>query len=92
MKGVFMMEVKAVHGYFKNGFFHQSGKRVNLPEQRMVIINVLNIPVPAEETFDAPNTDSSQEEKKTAFAALDGILAGHSIDLDKMREERILAK
>ena len=35
---------------------------------------------------------SSQEEKKIAFAALDGILAGHDIDLDKMREERILAK
>lgn len=86
------MEVQAVQGYFKNGFFHQSGKRVNLPEQRMVIVNVLNIPVAAAENLDAPPAKSSQEEKKTAFAALDGILAGHDVDLDTMREERILSK
>lgn len=56
----------------------------------MVIINVLNIPVTDTENSAASN--ASQEEKMQAFAALDGILAGHDVDLDKMREERILAK
>jgi len=38
------------------------------------------------------NQSISGEEKKKAFIALDGILAGHEVDLDKEREERILSK
>ena len=38
------------------------------------------------------NRFSSKQEKKKAFIALDGILAGHEVDLDKEREERILSK
>ena len=30
-----------------------------------------------------------QEEKKKSFAALNGVLKGHTVDLDKEREERI---
>ena len=37
-------------------------------------------------------TPKTREEKREAFMALKGILAGHDIDLDKMREERILGK
>jgi len=40
----------------------------------------------------AINKNISKEEKKNAFFALDGILAGHDVDLDKEREERILSK
>lgn len=45
-----------------------------------------------------PNTTSSlgakvsREEKERAFMALKGILAGHEVDLDKEREERILSR
>ena len=35
---------------------------------------------------------ATQEEKKQAFMALSGILAGHEVDLDKEREERILSR
>lgn len=35
---------------------------------------------------------ASLEEKEKSFLALNGILAGHEVDLDKEREERILAK
>jgi len=38
------------------------------------------------------NTKVSKEEKEQAIMALDGILAGHEIDLDKDRQERILSK
>jgi len=38
------------------------------------------------------NPQVSKEEKQKAFAALDGILAGHDVILEKEREERILAK
>ena len=34
----------------------------------------------------------SQNEKKRSFQALAGILAGHEVDLDKEREERILSR
>ncbi|MCL1878911.1 MAG: type II toxin-antitoxin system RelB/DinJ family antitoxin [Defluviitaleaceae bacterium] len=35
---------------------------------------------------------NSRAEKEDAFIALSGILAGHEVDLDKEREERILSK
>ena len=35
---------------------------------------------------------TTKEEKEKLFMALSGILAGHEIDLDKEREERILSK
>jgi len=38
------------------------------------------------------NAKVSKEEKEQAIMALDGILAGHEIDLDKDRQERILSK
>ena len=34
----------------------------------------------------------SQEDKEMSFHALGGILAGHEVDLDKEREERIMAE
>jgi len=40
----------------------------------------------------AANIDISDEERRKAFNALDGLLAGHEVDLDKEREERILSK
>jgi hypothetical protein len=44
------MEVQAMQGYFDNGVFYQQGRRVKLPEHKMVIVNVLNIPVDVDET------------------------------------------
>ena len=87
------MEVQTMQGYFKDGLFHQDGRRVKLPEQKMVIINVLNIPITTERTK-SENEPAivSQEEKKQAFFALNGILAGHDVDLDTLREERILSR
>jgi len=40
----------------------------------------------------ATNTRISREDKERSFQALGGILAGHEINLDKEREERILSK
>jgi len=37
----------------------------------------------------SPIAASSRDEKEKSFKALDGILAGHEIDLAKEREERI---
>jgi len=34
---------------------------------------------------------ASREEKHQAFMALDGVLAGHEVDLDDARAERILS-
>jgi len=48
------MEVQAMQGYFDNGFFYQQGRRVELPERQLVIVNVLNIPV---DTDEAGKTD-----------------------------------
>jgi len=78
------MEVQAIQGYFKNGLFYKEGKQVVLPEQTMVIVNVLNIPVTSKK--------DTLDDKKQAFIALDGVLAGHDVDLGQMREERILSK
>ena len=36
-------------------------------------------------------TRVTKAEKEQAFMALNGILAGHEVDLDKEREERILS-
>ena len=36
--------------------------------------------------------ETTQDEKKQAYEALRGILAGQDVDLDKMREERIMSK
>ena len=40
----------------------------------------------------APDTKISQNERAKAFAALNGILAGHEVDLDNERAERILSR
>jgi addiction module RelB/DinJ family antitoxin len=39
-----------------------------------------------------PKAKASRADKENAFVALNGILAGHEVDLDKEREERILSK
>ena len=36
------MQVTAYEGYFDNGRFYTSGKEVRIPEQRRVIITILN--------------------------------------------------
>ena len=43
------MQVQAIQGYFDGGFFYQQGRRVSLPERQLVIVNVLDIPVEANE-------------------------------------------
>jgi hypothetical protein len=39
------MQVQAIQGYFDGGVFYQQGQRVSLPERKLVIVNVLDIPV-----------------------------------------------
>ena len=39
-----------------------------------------------------PKFEASRTEKEQAFNAIDGILAGHDIDLDREREGRILSQ
>ena len=39
------MHVQSLQGYFDNGAFFQEGKRVALPERKMAIVNILDIPV-----------------------------------------------
>ena len=46
---------------------------------------------PSESAF-MPDSKVSRDEKEMAFMSLRGILAGYEIDLEKEREERILAK
>ena len=41
--------------------------------------------------FSSIDEKIARDEKEKAFVALNGILAGHEIDLDKEREERILS-
>ena len=40
----------------------------------------------------SPKTSKLSDEKRVAYQELRGILSGHEVDLDKMREERILSK
>jgi len=40
----------------------------------------------------APLVSTSKDEKWAAFMALEGILAGHDVDLEKERGERILSR
>ena len=66
------MEVQAIQGYFDNGYFYQQGRRVPLPERKLVIVNVLSIPVNVDDTlrsdidfwkeFDRIAADSVDEE------------------------------
>ena len=44
------MQVQAIQGYFDNGIFYQHGQRVVLPERKLVIVNVLDLPIDADET------------------------------------------
>ena len=40
----------------------------------------------------SPSAKTSRDEKEKAFSALNGILAGHEVDLDKERAERIQSR
>ena len=44
------MQVTTMQGYFNNGFFYQEGRRVTLPEGKMVIVNILDVPSSTYET------------------------------------------
>lgn len=66
------MQVQALQGYFDGGIFYQQGQRVALPEHKMVIVNVLDIPVDTNKIkkadidfwkeFDEMANESAQEE------------------------------
>ena len=66
------MHVQTLQGYFDNGYFYQLGQQVSLPERQLVIVNVLDIPVSANEIqtsdiefwleFDKLAEESSDEE------------------------------
>ena len=43
------MQVKAIQGYFNDGVFYQQGRQVKLPERQLVIVNILDIPIDADE-------------------------------------------
>ena len=47
------MQVQAIQGYFDDGVFYQNGRRVDLPEHRLMIVNVLDIPVNSFDTREA---------------------------------------
>ncbi len=42
--------VQALQGYFNNGVFYQEGRQVALPERKLVIVNVLDIPIDINES------------------------------------------
>jgi len=42
------MQVQALHGYFDRGLFYHNGERVNIPEKQHVIVNILNMPIDAD--------------------------------------------
>jgi len=46
------MQVQALQGYFDKGVFYQQGDPVALPERKMMIINVLDIPIESEKNLD----------------------------------------
>jgi len=47
------VEVEALQGYFVDDVFYQQGRRTKIPNRKMVVINVLDIPVDIEETIKA---------------------------------------
>lgn len=57
------MQSTAYEGYFSNGRFYTSGKEVQIPEQRRVIITVLN---------DLQTPDSENSRKKEILRNLRG--------------------
>ena len=65
-----------------------------VPDEKMsIIIEMLrgiNNLVVESDTNSKSKRKATREEKRLACLALKGILAGHEVDLDKMREERIL--
>ena len=50
------MQAQAYEGYFDNGFFYTSGKKIRIPERRRVYVTVLDEPI-----TDNENTEAWQE-------------------------------
>jgi len=44
------MQVTAMQGYFDNGVFYHQGRVIALPDRKMVIINVLDMPAEVDVT------------------------------------------
>lgn len=47
------MEVQALQGYFVDDVFYQQGRRTKIPNRKMVVINVLDIPIDTEDSISA---------------------------------------
>ena len=40
------MQVTMLQGYFSNGLFYQEGRRVFLPERKIAIVSIIDLPSP----------------------------------------------
>ena len=38
------MQVQTIQGYFSKGIFYQEGKKADLPENKLLIVNVFDMP------------------------------------------------
>lgn len=54
------MKVQAMQGYFENGVFYQLGHQIKIPNRKMVIINVLDMPINIDETKRKLETDTAR--------------------------------
>ena len=82
-----MSQVQAYQGYFHAGQFIPDNRRVRIPENRRVIVNVLDEEVIGDiEAFDA----DVLAKKAKAIKSLEGIIpADFEFNLDDIRRERI---
>ena len=78
-----MVQMQA-RGYIQDGQLFTDGLLGKIPTDRVLMLTIAWNEVSEEK--------ATKRDKERAFHALNGILAGHEIDLDKEREERILGK
>jgi len=74
------MQVQAMQGYFEGGAFYQQGRRTALPERKLVIVNVLDVPI------DIGERQKSGETKKR-LAAIDKFFAEIDASDEEIPEE-----
>jgi len=71
------MSLQAYQGYFENGYFYTDGHRMQIPEQRQIILTILEEPALKEQT----PASQDKELRRAWLESLDRAISRSAVEI-----------